>query len=159
MTEIKKYKMLINGNWTSGSENKFFESLNPYTGEIWSSIPTASVSDVNSAVEAAHHAFSEGPWSKMTPTQRGSCLRKLAELLSEKSEPLGKTETIDTGKMLKETRWQAKYISEFFQFYAGCADKISGETLPIDKPDLLVLTEREPLGVIAAIGPWNSQLF
>ncbi len=112
MTEIKKYKMLINGNWTSGSENKFFESLNPYTGEIWSSIPTASVSDVNSAVEAAHHAFSEGPWSKMTPTQRGSCLRKLAELLSEKSEPLGKTETIDTGKMLKETRWQAKYISD-----------------------------------------------
>ena len=159
MTEIKKYKMLINGNWTSGSENKFFESLNPYTGEIWSSIPSASVSDVNSAVEAAHYAFSEGPWSKMTPTQRGNCLRKLAELLSEKSEPLGKTETIDTGKMLKETRWQAKYISEFFQFFAGCADKISGETLPIDKPDLLVLTEREPLGVIAAIVPWNSQLF
>ena len=75
MTEIKKYKMLINGNWTSGSENKFFESLNPYTEEIWSSIPTASVSDVNSAVEAAHQAFSEGPWSKMTPSQRGTCLR------------------------------------------------------------------------------------
>ena len=93
----------------------------------------------------------------MTPTQRGNCLRKLAELLSEKSEPLGKTETIDTGKM-QETL-AAKYISEFFQFFAGCADKISGETLPIDKPDLLVLTEREPLGVIAAIVPWNSQLF
>lgn len=159
MTEVKKYKMLINGSWTSGFENNFFDSLNPFTGKTWSSIPSASIKDVNFAVESAHYAFSDGPWSKMTPTQRGSCLRKLALLLSEKSEKLGKTETIDTGKMLKETRWQAKYISEFFQFYAGCADKISGETLPIDKPDLLVLTEREPLGVIAAIVPWNSQLF
>ncbi|MEM6482828.1 MAG: aldehyde dehydrogenase, partial [Pseudomonadota bacterium] len=67
--------------------------------------------------------------------------------------------TIDTGKMLKETLWQAKYIAEFFHFYAGCADKISGETLPIDKPDLFVFTKREPLGVIAAVVPWNSQLF
>ncbi len=61
--------------------------------------------------------------------------------------------------MLKETRWQAKYIAEFFHFYAGCADKISGETLPIDKPDMFVFTKREPLGVVAAVVPWNSQLF
>ena len=79
--------------------------------------------------------------------------------MAEKSEPLGRTESVDTGKMLKETRWQAKYIAEFFHFYAGCADKISGETLPIDKPDLFVFTNREPLGVVAAIVPWNSQLF
>ena len=70
MTEIKKYKMLINGNWTSGSENKFFESLNPYTGETWSSIPSASVSDVNSAVEAAHYAFSEGCLLYTSPSPR-----------------------------------------------------------------------------------------
>jgi len=110
-------------------------------------------------VNAAHRAFSTGPWSKMTPTERGKCLRKLGDLLAEKSEPLGRTESVDTGKMLKETRWQAKYIAEFFHFYAGCADKISGETLPIDKPDLFVFTNREPLGVVAAIVPWNSQLF
>ena len=61
--------------------------------------------------------------------------------------------------MLKETRWQAKYIAEFFHFYAGCADKVSGQTLPIDKPDMITLTLREPLGVIAAVVPWNSQLF
>ena len=110
-------------------------------------------------MNAAHRAFSTGPWSKMTPTERGKCLRKLGDLLAEKSEPLGRTESVDTGKMLKETRWQAKYIAEFFHFYAGCADKISGETLPIDKPDLFVFTNREPLGVVAAIVPWNSQLF
>lgn len=72
---------------------------------------------------------------------------------------LGEIETRDTGKMFKETRWQANYIAEFFHFYAGCADKIHGDTLPIDKPDMFVFTHREPLGVIAAIVPWNSQLF
>ena len=71
----------------------------------------------------------------------------LADLLAEKSEALGRTETIDTGKMLKETRWQAQYIAEFFHFYAGCADKISGDTLPIDKPELFVFTQREPLPI------------
>jgi acyl-CoA reductase-like NAD-dependent aldehyde dehydrogenase len=95
----------------------------------------------------------------MTPSARGRCLRKLGDLLAEESESLGRIETLDTGKMLKETRWQAKYIAEFFHFYAGCADKISGETLPIDKPDLFVFTRREALGVVAAIVPWNSQLF
>ena len=95
----------------------------------------------------------------MLPNQRGQCLRKLAELLAENSEKLGSIESIDTGKMLKETRWQAKYIAEFFQFYAGCADKIVGDVLPIDKPDMFVFTNREPLGVVAAVVPWNSQLF
>ena len=95
----------------------------------------------------------------MTPTERGKYLRRLGDLLADKSEELGRTETIDTGKMLKETRWQAKYIAEFFHFYAGLADKVHGETLPIDKPDLCVFTTREPLGVIAAVVPWNSQLF
>ena len=114
---------------------------------------------MNSAVEAAHKAFIDGPWSKMTPTERGEHLRKLADILASKSEELGKIETIDTGKMLKETKWQAKYISQFFNFFAGCADKVSGQTLPIDKPDLFVFTNREPLGVVAAVVPWNSQLF
>ena len=95
----------------------------------------------------------------MAPTQRGHCLRRLADLLAERSEELGTVETRDTGKLLKETRWQAKYIAEFFHFYAGAADKISGETLPIDKPDMFVFTNREPLGVVAAVVPWNSQLF
>ena len=80
-------------------------------------------------------------------------------LLAAHSQTLGEVETTDTGKMLKETRWQAKYIAEYLHFYAGAADKVSGETLPIDKPGMFVFTDREPLGVIAAIVPWNSQLF
>jgi acyl-CoA reductase-like NAD-dependent aldehyde dehydrogenase len=159
MNKPTEYKMLINGEWTVSSDNKSFESINPSTGKVWSIIPEATQQDVEKAVNSAHDAFVTGPWSKMTPTERGECLRNLGALLSKNSELLGKIESIDTGKMLKETRWQAKYISQFFNFFAGCADKISGETLPIDKPDLFVFTNREPLGVIAAIVPWNSQLF
>jgi acyl-CoA reductase-like NAD-dependent aldehyde dehydrogenase len=159
MSDIKNYQMLINGDWVDSSDGGTFDSVNPTTGEIWSRIPEATEADVNLAVETAHLAFTKGPWSKFTPTERGKCLRKLGDLLAEKSEGLGRTESIDTGKMLKETRWQAKYIADFFHFFAGCADKVNGETLPIDKPDMFVFTKREPLGVVAAVVPWNSQLF
>ncbi len=159
MSALNSYQMLIDGKWTDASDGKRFSSLNPATGEAWAEIPEATADDVDRAVKAAHKAFTSGPWASMVPTERGRYLRNLADLLADKSEQLGRTETIDTGKMLKETRWQAKYIAEFFHFYAGCADKIHGETLPIDKPDLFVFTNREPLGVVAAVVPWNSQLF
>ncbi len=159
MGEIQTYRMLIDGDWVGASDGKTFDSINPSTGNVWSKVPEATQDDVDRAVQAAYRAFKTGSWSKMLPTERGACLRNLAVLLAEKSETLGRTESIDTGKMLKETRWQAKYIAEFFQFYAGCADKISGDVLPIDKPDMFVFTNREPLGVVAAIVPWNSQLF
>ena len=159
MGDIKSYQMLINGDWVDASDGGTFDSVNPTTGEIWSRVPEATEADVNRAVETAHHAFTKGLWAKMKPTERGKCLRKLGDLLADQSEGLGRTESVDTGKMLKETRWQAKYIAEFFHFFAGCADKVSGETLPIDKPDMFVFTKREPLGVVAAVVPWNSQLF
>ncbi|WP_438996117.1 aldehyde dehydrogenase [Candidatus Puniceispirillum sp.] len=159
MANIVDYKMLVDGAWISSSDNKTFDSVNPATGQVWARVPEATAADVDIAVRAADRAFHDGPWATMSPTERGHCLRRLAELLAGHSEQLGHTEAVDTGKMLKETRWQAKYIAEFFHFYAGCADKIHGDTLPIDKPDLFVFTDREPLGVIAAVVPWNSQLF
>ena len=159
MPDSVRYKMFINGIWQDASDGKRFDSINPATGQPWCSIPESTEDDINMAVESAHAAFTSGSWARLTPTERGKYLRRLAELLDEKSEHLGRIETIDTGKMLKETRWQAKYIAEFFHFYAGCADKVSGQTLPIDKPDMITLTLREPLGVIAAVVPWNSQLF
>jgi acyl-CoA reductase-like NAD-dependent aldehyde dehydrogenase len=159
MAGPEQYQMLIDGAWMDAEDGATFESVNPSTGEVWSTVPEATEVDIDRAIRAAHAAFSEGPWATLTPTQRGKYLRRLGDLLADKSEELGRIETIDTGKMLSETRWQAKYISEFFHYYAGCADKIHGETLPIDKPDLHVFTTREPLGVIAAIVPWNSQMF
>ncbi len=159
MADLARFQMFIDGQWVEAEDGKIFKSINPSTGEAWAEIPEATAGDVDRAVKSAHRAFSEGPWASATPTERGRYLRKLADLLADKSEELGRTETIDTGKMLKETRWQARYIAEFFHYYAGCADKIHGDTMPIDKPDLCVFTLREPLGVVAAVVPWNSQLF
>ena len=159
MTKLTRYQMYINGEWVDAENGATFTSVNPATGQTWAEVPEASEADINRAVEAAHHAFSEGTWATMTPTARGKMLRRLAEVLAEHSEPLGRCETVDTGKLFKETRWQANYISDFFQYYAGLADKVTGETLPIDKPDMMTMTVREPLGVVAAVVPWNSQLF
>ncbi len=159
MAELTRYQMYINGEWVGAENGETFTSVNPATGQTWAEVPEASEADIDRAVEAAHRAFSEGAWATMTPTARGKMLRRLAEILAEHSEPLGRCETVDTGKLFKETRWQANYISDFFQYYAGLADKVTGETLPIDKPDMMAMTVREPLGVVAAVVPWNSQLF
>jgi acyl-CoA reductase-like NAD-dependent aldehyde dehydrogenase len=159
MSGLKRYRMLIGGDWVEAEDGRSFASINPATGEVWCEVPEATAGDVDRAVRAAQRAFSEGPWARMLPGERGRLLRKLGDLLAERSEELGRIETVDTGKLLKETRWQAKYIAEFFHYYAGAADKLHGETLPIDKPDMIAMTLREPLGVVAAIVPWNSQLF
>ena len=156
---IQTYDMLIDGAWVQASDGATFDSTDPSTSKVWAQIPEATAADVDRAVRAAEHAMREGPWSEMTPTARGKTLRKLSDLMAEHSEALGRVETRDTGKMFKETRWQSTYIAEYYHFFAGAADKIAGETLPIDKPDMFVFTDREPLGVVAAVIPWNSQMF
>jgi aldehyde dehydrogenase (NAD+) len=158
MNTIVTYDMLIDGAWVQSSGKATFECTDPSTGDPWCRIPEATAEDVDKAVRAADAALN-GPWGQLTATQRGKYLSKLADLLSENSEHIGRIETRDTGKMFKETKWQAQYIAEFLQFYAGAADKVHGETLPIDKPDMFVFTDREPLGVVAAVIPWNSQMF
>ncbi len=159
MSERKKYQMYIDGAWVDSENGNFFPSENPSTCKPWAFIPEASALDVERAVQAAHKAFTEGEWPRLIPSVRGKYLRKLADLLADSSEELGRIESMDTGKMFSETRWQAKYIADFFHFYAGCADKINGTTLPVDKDNIFAMTTREPLGVVAAIVPWNSQLF
>ena len=158
MGGIKNYSMLIDGDWAQASDGGSFDSFEPATGRVWARVPEASEADIDRAVRAAHSAL-DGTWGQMTATERGKCLGRLGNLLAENSELIGRTETRDTGKIFKETRWQATYIAEYLHFYAGAADKIQGETLPIDKPDMFVFTAREPLGVIAAVIPWNSQIF
>ena len=158
MTDTINYQMLIDGAWVDALDGGRFDSVNPATGLVWSTIPEATASDVDAAVQAAHAALN-GPWGDMTATARGKALGRLADLLAENSTAIGRIETTDTGKMFSETEWQATYIAEFLHFYAGAADKLHGETLPIDKPDMFVFTDREPLGVVAAVVPWNSQMF
>ena len=155
---MHSYQMLIGGAWCDATGGGTFESRDPATGAVWATVPEATEADVDRAVGAASDALN-GPWGDMTPTARGKCLRRLGDLMADASEALGRVETRDTGKMFKETAWQATYIAEYYHFYAGAADKIQGETLPIDKPDMFVFTDREPVGVVAAVIPWNSQMF
>lgn len=109
--------MLINGEWVDSSNSRAFDSINPSPGEVWTTMPEATEEDVDKAVRAARAAFAG--WAAQTPTARGHALRKLAGLLEEQSESLGRTESLDTGKLYRETRWQAKYIAEFFYFVAS----------------------------------------
>ena len=153
---MKEYKLYINGKFVDSVSNKTFESIDPTTEEPWAKIAEAQSADVNNAVESAYNAF-HGEWSSMLPRQRGQFLRAIGDQLKENAELLGKIETRDTGKMFKETKFQANYIAEFYYYYAGLTDKIEGSTLPIDKPEMQVFTTREPVGVVAAVIPWNSQ--
>ncbi|MDC0659904.1 aldehyde dehydrogenase [Leisingera sp. SS27] len=136
-----------------------FESLDPATGTAWAQMPAASASDVDRAVRAAEAAFFSPEWAGMTATQRGKLLMRLADLVAENAPRLAELETRDTGKIIRETSAQIAYVSEYYRYYAGLADKIEGAHLPIDKPDMEVWLRREPVGVVAAIVPWNSQLF
>ena len=157
MPELKKYKMFIDGLWVESESKKTFETLNPENNEAWAIVPEASAKDVDRAVIAAQKAF-DGEWPKLFPRERAKYLRTIANQLRENAEHLGKIETIDTGKLYKETKTQANYIAEYYDYYAGLADKVEGTVLPIDKNNMQVITTRVPIGVVAAIIPWNSQM-
>ena len=155
--KLKKYQMFIDGEWLDSDTKKTFKTLNPENNEPWAEVPEASTKDVDKAVKAAQKAF-EGKWSSLFPKERAKYLKAIANELRNNSELLGKIETIDTGKLYKETKTQANYIAEYYDYYAGLADKVEGTVLPIDKPNMQVITTRVPIGVVAAIIPWNSQM-
>ena len=158
MNNLKEYKMYINGEWVDAENNRRFESLIPENNRPWASFPEASAKDVDHAVHAAKAAFDNG-WSQLPASERANYLRAIGDQLKENAAHLGEIETIDSGKLLKETKFQATYIAEYYYYYASLADKVEGTVIPIDKPDMHVTTTREPIGVIAAIIPWNSQQF
>jgi len=154
---MKHYKHYINGKFSKGSIK--FETLNPANGKPWATFPAATKEESSLAIESAHSALYSGSWSKLNATQRGRLIHKLGDLIAENASELGDLETQDSGKLAVETRAQSSYVADYYYYYAGLADKIQGEVLPIDKPDMQVFTTREPIGVVVAIVPWNAQLF
>lgn len=154
---MQRFQQYIDGRFSDGAAQ--FESLDPATGQPWALMPEARRDDVNRAVDAAGRAFHAPEWAGMTASQRGKLLLRLADLLAENAPRLAELETRDTGKIIRETSAQIAYVAEYYRYYAGLADKIEGAYLPIDKPDMEVWLRREPIGVVAAIVPWNSQLF
>ena len=157
MTKIQNFKMFIDGQWVDSESGKTIETLNPENNEVWATVPEANAKDVDKAVKAAQKAF-EKSWANLHPRDRAKYLRSLANQLRENAEHLGTIETKDTGKIFRETKTQANYIAEYYDYFAGLADKVEGTVVPIDKPDMQVTTTRIPIGVVAAIIPWNSQM-
>ena len=157
MPNLKNFKMFINGEWVDSLSKKTFETLNPENNEPWATVPEANEKDVDLAVKSAQRAF-ENNWSTLHPKERAKYLIKIANELRANAEHLGKIETIDTGKLFRETKTQANYIAEYYDYFAGLADKIEGTVVPIDKKDMQVITTRIPIGVVAAVIPWNSQM-
>lgn len=155
---MKRYQLNINGQTLDPQSGTWFETQNPYTGEVWAEIPKCDTRDVNLAVEAAYAALTSGPWAEMTATQRGALMRKLGDLIARDAAKLAAVEVRDNGKLLAEMLGQLNYIPQYFYYFGGLADKIQGSTLPLDKKGYFAYTRYEPVGVVAAITPWNSPL-
>ncbi|MGA3292734.1 MAG: aldehyde dehydrogenase [Candidatus Acidiferrales bacterium] len=155
---MKKHLILAGGRWVEPLSGTWFESMNPFTAAPWALIPRGTKDDVDRAVAAAKTAFYEGDWRKLTASGRGDLLRRLGDLVSAEADRLAEIETTDNGKLIAEMRGQLKYIPQWFHYFGGLADKIEGRVIPIDKPGVFNFTREEPLGVVAAITPWNSPL-
>jgi (Z)-2-((N-methylformamido)methylene)-5-hydroxybutyrolactone dehydrogenase len=151
-----RFPLYIGGEYRAAAGGEWFETDDPFVGEPWALVARGAVADVDAAVRAAHAAFVSGPWPKMTAAQRGDLLRKLADAVDDNAETLARAELKDNGKTITEMRGQMKSLAAVLRFFAGAADKILGEVLPADEHDFLTYTRYEPLGVIAAICPWNS---
>ncbi len=149
--------MLIDGCPRAARSGRRYASTDPYTGQPWAQVPDADAQDVDDAVAAARAALG-GPWGKLTATQRGKLLHRLGELLERDASGLAELETRDNGKLLREMAGQMAGLPEWYYYFAGLADKQQGSVIPSDKPNFLVYTRNEPVGVVAAIVPWNSPL-
>lgn len=154
---MQEFQHYIDGHFEHAERT--FESIDPATQIPWARMPRAGADDVNRAVNAAHRALNDPAWGGLTATQRGRLLFRLADLLEQAAPELAELETRDTGKIIRETRSQIAYIAEYYRYYGGLADKLDGRYVSIDKTDTEAYQRREPIGVVAAIVPWNSQLF
>ncbi len=156
--DIKHYRMCIGGEWVEAISTETLASIDPATGETWAIVPAGSAADIDRAVNSARSAFVSEAWRSMLGKERGRLMRALATAIRREVDHLAMIETRENGKLIRETRAQMRVIPDWYDFFAGLADKIQGETIPLDKPNILNYTLREPLGVVGAIVPWNSPL-
>ncbi|WP_047151799.1 aldehyde dehydrogenase family protein [Aneurinibacillus tyrosinisolvens] len=151
---MKPLQIFINGRWTDSVSGNHFATINPATMEEIAQVPRGDKADIDKAVEAARAAFESEEWKNFLPADRGRIMHEIARLIREQKEELIQLETRDTGKPLAQAAVDVEVAARYFEYYAGVADKILGETIPI-RSDVLDFTLREPLGVTAHIVPWN----
>jgi aldehyde dehydrogenase (NAD+) len=147
-------RLFIGGEWVLPKSGRVIESIDPATEEVWAHIAEADAADIDAAVAAARSALA-GPWSRLDPTRRGALLYRLAELVRQNASDLARIESRDNGKPLRDTLGEMQRAADWLTFFAGAADKLNGHQIPYS-PQALAYTRREPVGVVAAILPWNS---
>lgn len=162
MTDIStqhlvKFDLVIGGESTAAASGATYDSVDPFTGRPWARVPDGDATDIDRAVAAARAAL-DGPWGALTATARGKLLWRLGELIARDAEQLAELEVRDGGKLTREMIGQMRALPEYYFYYAGLADKLQGDVVPTDKPNYLVYTRYEPVGVVGAITPWNSPL-
>lgn len=152
------YKHFIDNREVEPVDGEWMDTVNPYTGEVWARIPKGTAKDVDRAVQAAKRAMTTGPLAKMTASQRGKMMLRLADLVAANAERLAEIEVRDNGKLLSEMRGQLNYHPEWWRYFGGIADKLEGSVVPIDKPEHFAYVTHEPVGVVGALTAWNSPL-
>ena len=154
---LPHYQLHIAGRWCEGGAGRRVESINPYTGRAWATVALAEVGDVETAIAAAREAF-ERTWSRVSGYERSRLMQKLADLLQGDAERMGRLESTDNGKIIRETQTQMVLAARQYRFFAGYADKLWGQQIPLDQRDVFDYATREPLGVVALITAWNSPM-
>jgi len=153
--QVRQTSCFIGGNWQPAASGKTFETIHPATEEVICEVAEGDAADVDAAVKAAREAFENGPWSKMDARDRGRLMYKLADLIEAEADELAALETLDNGKPISDSRGaDIPLVIDCLRYYAGWADKIQGDTIPI-RGDYLCYTRREPVGVVGQIIPWN----
>ncbi|MCV7205657.1 aldehyde dehydrogenase [Mycolicibacterium peregrinum] len=155
--QLVEFGLVIGGESTTAASGATYDSVDPFTGQPWARVPDGDAADVDRAVAAARAAL-DGPWGALTATARGKMLWRLGELIARDAEQLAELEVRDGGKLTREMVGQMRALPDYYFYYAGLADKLEGEVVPVDKPNYLVYTRHEPVGVVGAITPWNSPL-
>ncbi len=153
---MENIAMRIGDEWRAGSTT--FDSIDPYTGQVWAKVANATQADVNDAVAAARAAFDGGPWRTMPGSERGRLIRRLAEEIALAADDLALAETLDNGKLLREMGGQIRALSSWCNYFSGLADKIDGRVADTGRADFFGFVTKEPVGVVGAIVPWNSPL-
>jgi acyl-CoA reductase-like NAD-dependent aldehyde dehydrogenase len=156
-TQLAEFDLVIGGRSVGAASGATYDSIDPYSGRPWARVPDGSAQDIDRAVAAARAAL-DGEWGQLTPTARGKLLRRLADVIAGEAENLAELEVRDGGKLAREMVGQMRSLPDYYDYYAGLADKLQGEVIPTDKPNFLVYTRHEPVGVVGAITPWNSPL-
>lgn len=150
---MKHYKMYINGEWTEAHSHKRLEVLNPATGEILGTVPKAGAEEAKAAIHAAHEAFPA--WSAMTAGSRSAYLRKAYDLMMEHQDEIATIMTLEQGKPFAEAKGEVAYAASFMEWYAEEAKRVYGEMIPASKENKRIMVLKQPVGVTAAITPWN----